>query len=132
MALPVIGIFAVFTAWLIKKVGFKSLLVTLQITMTSAAVVASLALFTTVTLIIIKLYNLFNTYMTSFHTVVSTDNIAFKVASASGIVPALTDIFSVLMPIIVSFLVFQLSIFFKNIMWKFTKTVFQIGMQMQV
>lgn len=130
--LPAIGIFTVAAGWIIKKVAMKTVITALQTTMSTAAFVASVAVFGIAVSMIVLVYNQYSSFMSTYETITTSNNHAIQVVSSSGMLSALTDLLSVFIPIVILFLVYKLALFFRNIAWKLSKAVFQIGMQTQV
>lgn len=129
--LPAVGIFGVVVGWIVKKVGMKALITGLQITMTSAAIVASISALGIAVSLVVLVFNRYSEFSNAATAVTSSSNIAIQVASASGVLSALFDLFSVFIPMIVLFLTYKLALFTRQMAWKFSKAVFEIGMQVQ-
>lgn len=131
MPLPAIGIFGVITAWIIKKVGFKLLITVLQWTMITAAIAASLSLFAMFVMLATRIFNLINSVVVEYDLMSTSTHVSIQVANASGLLPALTDTIGVFLPFLYLFITYKAAMMFKNLVWKFTRAVFEIGMMIQ-
>lgn len=130
MPLPAIGIFTVIVGWLIKKVGLKAIIVTLQISISVLRITASITFFLLVISGLVMFYNMFNDLMAQFDTISNSSNTAYQVGSASGLFSALSDVFSVYVPTIVLLLTYKLSRLFMKQLTRLSDAVHKSAMSL--
>ncbi|PCI27259.1 MAG: hypothetical protein COB67_08885 [SAR324 cluster bacterium] len=116
MALPVVvGFLAVAVAWITKKVAMLATIFPLAVVVSVVSWTLYITSFTFAITIFVYFYNGFQTVSDKFTEASSSTNIAFQVASASGVMQAMADVISLFLLMLFMLFQFKLLHFLRGI-----------------
>jgi len=126
MALPIVaGLFAGAVAWITKKIAVLSTLFSLKVVLAVVSWTTYITSFTFAITIFVYFYNGFQTVSDKFVDASSSTNIAFQVASASGVMQAMADVISLFLLMLFMLFQFKLMQFLRGLADKASREVYE-------